>query len=223
MNTPFVSYLVTCKNEGIQFKQLIDLLLRYNNNNEIIIIDDYSTDNDTINYINSYKTTNDVFVYQHKLDNNYSAHKNYGKSLCKGKYIFQIDSDELPSEILLTNLNDIVIANESTELFWIPRINDFKGVTPENAAQWGWRLTPYENRLIVNWPDPQGRLFKNLPHLKWERRLHEKVEGAKSYAYLPHDFDLGLYHNKTIEKQIETNIRYNQQFTQEENQGFKLK
>jgi glycosyltransferase involved in cell wall biosynthesis len=223
MNTPFVSYLVTCKNEGHQFKQLVELLLKYNDNNEIVVIDDFSTDLTTIDYLNSYKTTNGVSIYQHKLDSNYSAHKNYGKSLCKGKYIFQIDSDELPSEILLTNLYEIVMANESIELFWIPRINDFKGVTPQIATQWGWRLTAYENRQIVNWPDPQGRLFKNLSHLRWERRLHEKIEGAKSFAYLPHDFDLGLYHDKTIEKQIETNLRYNKQFTQEENQGFKLK
>lgn len=223
MNNTFISYLVTCKNEGYQLKQLVDLLLKYNNNNEIVILDDFSDDVQTVEILNSYKLTSGISIYQHNLNKNYSEHKNYGKSLCKGKYIFQIDSDELPTEMLLTNLNEIIMANESTELFWIPRINDFKGVTPVIASQWGWRLTPYEDRSIVNWPDPQGRLFKNLPHLKWERRLHEKIEGAKSYAYLPAvDFDLGLYHNKTIEKQIETNLKYNKLFTNEENQGFKL-
>jgi glycosyltransferase involved in cell wall biosynthesis len=222
METSFVSYLVTCKNEGDQFKQLIDLLLKYNKNNEIVVIDDFSTDDVTINYLNSYKTTDGVSIHQHKLDNNYSAHKNYGKALCKGKYIFQIDSDELPSEILLSNLYEIIIANESIELFWIPRINDFKGVTPEIANRWGWRLTNYENRSIVNWPDPQGRLFKNLPHLRWGRRLHEKIEGAKSFTYLPASFDFALHHNKTIEKQVETNLKYNKLFTIEENLGFSL-
>lgn len=222
MTTPFVSYLVTCKNEGHQLKQLIGLLLKYNTDNEIIILDDFSDDALTVDILNNYKLTNGVSVYQHNLNKNYSEHKNYGKSLCKGKYIFQIDSDELPSEILLENLVDLINSNESIDLFWIPRINDFKGVTPVIASQWGWRLTPYEDRLIVNWPDPQGRLFKNLPHLRWERRLHEKIEGAKSYTYLPYDFDLGLYHNKSIEKQIETNLKYNKIFTSEENQGFKL-
>lgn len=218
----FISYLVTCKNEGVQFKKLIDLLLNFNQGNEIVVLDDFSTDSLTQEYLNSYKDKSGISIYQHDLDKNYSAHKNYGKSLCKGKYIFQIDSDELPSETLLTNLVDILKANESIELFWIPRINDFAGVTPAVAAQWGWRLTPYEDRSIVNWPDPQGRLFQNLPHIRWERRLHEKIEGAKSYTYLPYDFDLGLSHNKTIEKQIETNEKYNTVFTNEENKGFKL-
>jgi hypothetical protein len=103
-----------------------------------------------------------------------------------------------------------------------PRINDFIGVNHQNATQWGWRLTPYENRFIVNWPDPQGRLFKNIPNLRWERRLHEKIEGAKTFTYLPYEYDYSLYHYKTIEKQIETNLKYNKQFTSQENQGFKL-
>ena len=225
MKSPFISYLVTCKNEGHQLKNLIDVLLKHIDNNEIIIINDFSSDETTCNLLHIYKNlshTINIKVYDHVLNNNYSEHKNYGKSLCNGEYIFQIDADELPSEILLTNLYEIIMANESIELIWIPRINDFKGVTPQIATQWGWRLTAYENRYIVNWPDPQGRLFKNLSHLRWERRLHEKIEGAKSFAYLPPDFDLGLYHGKTIEKQIETNLRYNKQFSDKENQGFKL-
>jgi hypothetical protein len=52
--------------------------------------------------------------------------------------------------------------------------------------------------------------------------LHEKVEGVKSYAFLPAEYEYSLFHNKTIDKQIQTNIRYNQQFTDEENQGFKI-
>lgn len=78
------------------------------------------------------------------------------------------------------------------------------------------------NPPIVNAPDPQGRLFKNIPSLRWERRLHEKVEGAKIFSHLPDEYEYSLFHNKTIEKQIETNIKYNQKFTAIENQGFKI-
>jgi len=78
------------------------------------------------------------------------------------------------------------------------------------------------NPPIVNAPDPQGRLFKNLPYIEWKRRLHEKVEGAKTYVHLPSVYELALHHNKTIEKQIQTNIKYNKMFTEEENKGFKV-
>ena len=224
MQTPFISYLVTCKNEGSQIESLLHRLSKYKDGNECIILDDYSDDASTIAILNNAVTDGAGFfqLHQHALDKNYSAHKNYGKSLCKGNYIFQIDADELPDESLLASLNDLILLNKDIDLFWIPRINDFIGVTQKNANEWGWRLTPYQNRFIVNWPDPQGRLFKNLPHLRWERRLHEKVEGAKTFSYLPSELEYALYHYKTIEKQIQTNLKYNKQFTSEENQGFKI-
>lgn len=224
MSEIFISYLVTCKNEGLQLKSLLELLSKYKQNSECIILDDNSEDEITKSVITEFTNTYPDFFkhHLHSLDRNYGAHKNYGKSLCRGIYVFQIDSDELPSEFLLENLKLILESNPDIELFWIPRINDFRGVNHKNAAQWGWRLTTYDDRLIVNWPDPQGRIFKNLPHLRWERRLHEKVEGAKTFSYLPSEYEFALLHNKTIEKQIETNIKYNKIFTNEENQGFKL-
>lgn len=225
MSTTFISFLITCKNEGHQLKNLIDVLIKHIDNNEIIILNDFSSDETTCNLLETYRSlshTLNIKVYDHALNNNYSEHKNYGKSLCNGEYIFQIDADELPSEILLVSLKDILELNNDIDLFWIPRINDFTGVNVQNSAQWGWRLTPYEDRFIVNWPDPQGRLLKNIPSMKWERRLHEKVEGAKTYVHLPYQYELSLHHIKTIEKQIQTNIRYNKMFTEEENRGFKV-
>ena len=221
MKTINISYLITCKNEDQSLDDLLSRIIKFlDEEDEIIVLDDHSNNTNTLNIFDKYK--NYINLHQHKLNNSYSEHKNYGKSLCKGEYIFQIDADELPSETLLESLKELIELNPNVDLFWIPRINDFKGVNHQNAAKWGWRLTPYEDRLICNFPDPQGRLFKNLPHLKWERRLHEKVEGAKTYVHLPYEYELSLHHNKTIEKQIETNIRYNKQFTQEENKGFKV-
>ena len=222
MSCPFISYLITTKNTGFELQFLLERLHKYGQNNECIILDDYSDDPVTLQVLNNVSDNSFFKVHKHKLDRNYSEHKNYGKSFCKGEYIFQIDDDELPTETLLENLNDILELNGDVELFWIPRINDFKGVNNQNAAQWGWKLSPYEDRLIVNWPDPQGRLFKNLPHIEWKRRLHEKIEGNKTYVHLPTTFELSLHHNKTIEKQIQTNIKYNKLFTEEENKGFKV-
>ncbi len=224
MNKPFISYLVTCKNEGYQLQELLEVLYKYKTDNECIILDDYTDDIDTLNVLNNIKQDESGFfkIYQHRLNNNYSAHKNFGKDLCVGKWIFQIDADEFPSLTLMENLKEIILLNENVDLFWLPRINDFIGVTEKHAETWGWRLSDYEDRKIVNWPDPQGRLLANLPHLKWERRLHEKVEGARIVSKLPHEFEYAIFHNKTIEKQVKTNLEYNKQFSVEDNKGFKL-
>jgi len=53
---------------------------------------------------------------------------------------------------------------------------------------WGWN---YHDGMI-NFPDYQSRLYKNLPHIRYERRLHEKVEGYKSYAFIPPQKDIAL-------------------------------
>jgi len=72
---------------------------------------------------------------------------------------------------------------------------------------------------LVNWPDYQTRIFKNLPSIRWRNRLHERISGNTNYVFFPKEEEYALYHNKTIEKQIETNLRYNKEFTANDNLG----
>jgi len=235
-----ISYLVTCSTEKESLNNLVidiqDAL--YNNEDELIILyDESATNNDYTKKLLSFFDTiefkmeqwgNRVKVVKHSLNADYGNHKNYGNEKCSGDWIFQIDGDELPPTTLLgENLKLLIESNPTTELYFVPRINDFKGVNNENAAPWGWRLSksPFcEGRLIVNWPDYQGRIYRNIPdRIKWDRRLHEKIVGHNEYGFLPEDEMYALYHDKTIEKQLETNKRYNTLFTQEENQGHKVR
>jgi len=169
-------------------------------------------------------------IFVHPLNADYGSHKNWGNLQCTGDYIFQIDGDELPSEnILGENLHTIIESNPEVELFFVSRINDYRGVKPEHAAQWGWRLTNSkkdgvaQGRPLINFPDFQGRIFRNIPdRIKWDRKLHEKIEGHNQYSFLPAEEEYAIYHDKTIEKLLETNIRYNKVFTVEDNQGHKV-
>ena len=47
--------------------------------------------------------------------------------------------------------------------------------------------------------------------------LHEYIKGCKTYAHLPPHEELSLYHPKTIEKQTQQNMFYNQNFSKEMN------
>lgn len=225
-----ISYLISSSTETTTLSNLLSRLEdNIDNKDEIVLLYDSEKGDSTPtkkildNFISTTKKI--VCPFVHPLGNSYSDHKNWGLSKCSHKYVFQIDGDELPTETLLQNIKPIIESNPSIELFWISRINAFKGVTPEHAKQWGWRLTesPTYKIPLVNWPDPQGRLLLNCPdRIKWVGRLHERIEGNTSYAYLPTDEDLALYHDKTIERQIETNLSYNKRFTQKENEGFVL-
>jgi hypothetical protein len=163
------------------------------------------------------------------LNGDYSLYKNTARDLANAfslknsnkisDYVFQIDADEIPTDFLLTNLKDVLSGNPEVDLFWVPRVNDFKGVTEKDAIIWHWTLSEYDGKKIVNFPDYQSRIFKNIISLKWERKLHERVVGAKVFTNIPADPEWSLIHTKTIEKQRATNIRYNTQFTENENRG----
>jgi len=221
---PTLSYLVTVHNEDRTLSNLLTRLIGFvGTDDEIVILDDFSDNPECQKVLSEYSKMDSIRLFQHALDHNYGEHKNYGNKQCTKEWIFQLDGDELPSETLLGNVKDIIDANPEIELFLLPRINDFRGVTEDHAKQWGWRLSPCptcENRPIIKWPDYQGRLYKNVPdRIRWDRRLHEKLEGAMKFAILPADFDLALYHDKSIETQLNTNKRYNKEFTESDNQG----
>lgn len=222
-----ISYLITVHNETDTLGKLLERLIkcRYDND-DIVILDDFSNNKTTKEILRQVSLRNNVNVLQHALDNDYGAHKNYGNKHCTGDWVFQIDSDELPTELLLFNLRDIIASNPGVELLYVPRINDYKGVTPAHASQWGWRLTPspsYDNRPVINWPDWQSRIYVRIPErIRWDRKLHEKIEGHKEYSFLPADEELALYHDKTIEKQLQTNLRYNKDFSEDDNKGHKV-
>lgn len=213
-STPFVSFLVTCHNEGEQLRSLLTLLSRYITGNEIVVLDDYSDDEVTLNVLKDYESVNGIKISKHHLNKDYGSHKNFGTSQCSGKYIFQIDADELPNEILLENLRDLIESNLNCEMFWVPRVNNFIGVTPEDIKNYGWRVN---EKGYIMWPDYQSRIYKNKPHIKWERKLHETIVGFKEFTRIPAMEELSLYHTKTIEKQRKDNSRYMNEFSLEDN------
>lgn len=227
-----ISYLVTCSTETETLNTLLSRLdsVIGDINDEVIILADNPTKETSDILYNWTSGQTRIFAHEHQLNNDYGGHKNYGNSLCSGEWIFQIDGDELPSEnILGENLHAIIESNPEVELIFVPRINDYKGVTENHAKQWGWRLTNSKSdgvaqgRPLVNWCDFQGRIFRNIPdRIKWDRKLHEKIEGHNQYSFLPAEEEYAIYHDKTIEKQLETNLRYNKVFSVEDNMGHKV-
>ena len=139
------------------------------------------------------------------LNKDFATYKNELKKHCSGKFIFQIDADELVAPEMLELLPQIIEANPEVDLYYVPRINTVSGITPEHIQKWGWR---YENER-VNWPDYQTRIYRNIPEIKWENAVHEIIKGYKHFTMLPAVDELALIHHKTIEKQEKQNNFYN--------------
>jgi hypothetical protein len=202
-----ISYAITVKDELAEIQQLISLLSKYapqNGKDEIVVLWDRSGDSKVWEYLCS--TTNcNLIEYAGTFNKNFADWKNYLNSLCSNEWVLNLDADELPNEILLNNLH-YIIENNDCEAYWLPRENYVKGITQEHIQKWGWN---FDEKQRINYPDPQLRLYKNDPErIKWGGKVHERIEGYKTIAHLPHSEEYSLYHYKSIERQEKQNNFY---------------
>ena len=195
-----ISYGITVHNEADELNKLLEILIHKTD------VEDEIVQEVITSWVQQYghEDMKVIKVYQRKLDGDFAAHKNSVIENCSGDYIFHFDADEYPHETLLEQIKQILETNE-VDLVWIPRVNTIEGLTDEWANRWGWRVT--ENGW-VNYPDYQSRVFKNSKDIRWHNKVHERIFGAKTYAHLPPLEELGLYHPKTIDKQIKQNKFY---------------
>ena len=202
-----ISYAITVCNEFIEIQRLIAFLLEYKEDeDEIVILYDSNNGDEKIEEYLRAKSVNSTFNWHKGLFKGHFANwKNKLTSHCSGDYIFQIDADEIPNEVLLSNLKGILKSNPDNEVFLVPRVNTVTGLTQEHITKWRWNVDK-EDR--VNWPDYQWRIWMNKPEIKWVNKVHERLEGFESYAPLPALPDLALQHPKTIEKQEKQNNYY---------------
>ena len=212
-----LSYGITVHNEHEELNQLLELLIHNTDQeDEIVIVDDFSNQEtqDVIgSWVQQYSDKKTIRVFQRKLDKDFASQKNFVIEQCTGDYIFHIDADEYPNVILLQQLKQILEINE-VDLLWIPRVNTVEGMTEDDIQKWGWKIS---EQGWVNYPDYQSRVFRRTDSIRWERPLHELIKGAKTYSHLPPHEELSLYHPKTIEKQTQQNMFYNQNFSRELN------
>ena len=203
-----VSYGITVHNEADELNKLLEILTHKTQaDDEIVIVqdgDDKKVEEVISSWMNQYLDAKGIYWYTRKLDGNFADQKNYVIEQCEGDYIFHIDADEYPHEILLEQLPQILEIND-VDLVWIPRVNTVDGFTQDDVQRWGWRVT--ENGW-VNYPDYQARVFRNREDIRWTRKVHEYIDGCKTYSHLPPHEELSLYHPKTIEKQIKQNELY---------------
>jgi glycosyltransferase involved in cell wall biosynthesis len=206
-----ISYGITVHNEAEELIKLLDVLNKNIDDEDEIVVCVDGDDEKVEAVLGEYLSENKAIVYKRKLDGNFAEHKNSVIEKSSGDYIFHIDADEYPNEILIQQLKQILEIND-VDLIWIPRVNTVDGFTEQDVQKWGWRVT--ENGW-VNYPDYQARVFRNREDVRWTRPLHEYITGCKTYAHLPPQEELSLYHPKTKEKQEQQNKFYMDNFNKE--------
>ena len=201
-----VCYKILTHNETDSLEKLLDFLFEnIKEKDHIIVVDDYS-DAPTRKILSKYVESNQYDYYQHNLDGDFSKQHNYANSLVREEfdYIFCIDADEIPNKWLIENIHEILESND-VDLIWLPRVNTVEGITEEHIQKWGWRVN---EKGWVNFPDYQGRIYRNDKSIYWVNPVHEVVEGAKKVSHFPPQEEFCLYHPKDIERQEKQNELY---------------
>jgi hypothetical protein len=204
-----ISYAITVKDELIELDKLLFKLQKSKRDkDEIIIVYDGTNGSSQVeNYLKAQTVSSSPFRWHSfEFKNDFSELKNYITKQCTGDYIFQIDADEFPNEYLISILPTMLESNAEIEVYLTPRVNTVEGLTEAHIQKWGWKV---DKNGWVNYPDYQWRIWKNKPEIKWINKVHERLDGFKTYVALPPQEEFSLYHPKTIERQEKQNNYYN--------------
>ena len=212
-----ISYGITVYNEHKELDNLLFHLSKHiRDEDEVVVTQDVSKKGTGVfepefqaleKVLEKYEYGNyfkNLKVTEFRFNKDFSKLKNHTKEHCSGDYIFHIDADEIPNEILIEQLPEILKMNE-VDLVWVPRINIVNGITDFHLNLWRWRTT---DDGWINFPDYQARIFRNSDEIKWVKPVHEHIDGAKTYSHLPPHEELTLEHKKDIKKQEYQNKLY---------------
>lgn len=202
-----ISYAITVCNELEEIKRLLDFLVQNKREKDeiVVLFDDSNSTREMETLLHLYRNNKYIILYIDYFEGHFANWKNKLITLCSGDYIFQIDADEIPHKFLLDNLPSILENNNDLEVLLVPRVNTVEGITPEHIQKWRWNVDDKER---VNWPDYQWRIWKNKSEIKWINKVHERLDGFKTYTPLPDNESYALFHPKTIERQEKQNEFY---------------
>lgn len=203
-----LSYAIPVKDELNEIRKLIDFLIKNKDNEDEIIVlyDSKNGSNGVEEFLRAKSVNSSDFVWHpYEFDGHFANMKNHLTSLCSGDWIVQLDADEMIGDQFIPWVKGSIKANPEVHAFYVPRINTVEGLTDEHIQKWGWKVN---EKGWVNFPDHQMRIWKNKPEIRWVNKVHEVLKGYKSYAALPSDEEMSLYHPKEIERQERQNDFY---------------
>jgi len=202
-----ISYAITVCNELEEIKCLFNFLHQHKRpEDEIcVLLDKPKASQELLYHLFLWKEQEYIILKESTFQGHFADWKNELNEMCSGDYIFQIDADELPNEELLEALPSI-LSDSGSDVILTPRINIVEGITPQHIQMWGWKQN---DKGWIQFPDYQWRIFKNTPDITWKNKVHEVLDGYKTYAYLPEFEEYSLYHYKHILKQESQNNFYN--------------
>lgn len=195
-----ITYAICACDEHVELNSLLSFLSGIiDDEDEINVLVDTGKVTDEVRFVID-KFKNQIVVNERKFCGNFSEHRNYHITKCTGDYILVLDADEMPQEKLIKDVKTF-----KSDILYIPRINIIPGCTGEWCDKMKFQL----NHIgWINWPDYQGRFFKNNGVIRWDMGLHERLTGSDNIARLEANPNIALWHIKTVQKQEKQDVFY---------------
>ena len=201
-----ISYAITVHNELEELMKLLDFLNnKIREEDEIVIqYDEDGVTDEVLEFLKIKQKIHGYTVVGFPLNKDFASYKNNLKANCKGDYIFQIDADEIPHEVMIAYLPEVLESNP-VDIIFVPRVNTVNGLTQEHIQKWRWNVN---EKGWVNWPDYQTRIYKNTEDVSWMNKVHETITGYDTFSNFPAEEHWALYHPKQIDRQEQQNQFY---------------
>jgi glycosyltransferase involved in cell wall biosynthesis len=202
-----LSIVITTHNEGQSYLSplltgLCAIAREQPSDFEIVVVDDYSDDPSTVEVLQRFRS--DTRFSQHALNRDFAAHKNFANAQCSGEWILQLDGDEYLEPAIIIGLPYVLALNPLVDAYRLARVNTLTDLTPADVRAYGWKLTVLDGYPlpVVNFPDPQLRLYRNQPTIRWVSKLHESITGCTRIGSLPAMPQYAIQHHKALDRQV---------------------
>lgn len=139
-----LSLLLLTHNSSLNLKKLWTWLDQCPKINEIVAVDDNSTD-DTVKILKTLESKNRKIVIQSRgLANNFSEQRSFGLKFASNDWIFWLDSDELLSPELIRFLNNF--EPQLNSAYSLPRLDYFLGCQLKHGETASLKFTRIFNK-----------------------------------------------------------------------------
>lgn len=192
---PVISYAIGVCNEHKELDDLLYTLVEniIHSDEILVLVDTGKVTSEVTQVLDKYRKF--IKVHAREFDNHFANHKNFLNDKCKGAYIFNVDADEIPTYELIKQLYGIVAGGP--DLVYVPRVNILAGANDDFIKKCNFSVNEVG---YINWPDMQGRLYRNIPGIKWVNKLHEKIEGAEKVVGIQPNPMTSIWHIKSVQR-----------------------
>ena len=167
-----ISVLILAKNEEKNIAACLESVKNFAD--EIIVIDDFSTDS-TVKICESFGAK----IFHRALNGDWGSQKNFAIQQATCDWIFIIDSDERATPELSAEIKKILAADDKKIAWRVARLNYFYGKPIKHG---GW-FPDYVTRLLPR----EGTSVKGLVHEKIIHNLTEKkIDSTKNLIHYPY-------------------------------------